>query len=90
MTEQNETENPNYEEKKTTLLAYIRKSKSGRALNISFKKEALENARTYTSSTTGEEMVTATVSLNNILEVINGTKDVTSISQFLDDSTPQN
>lgn len=65
------------------LVGYIRKSNRGAALKINLSAEAFDKAQRYLSKD-GEEFVPLVVSLNNVRAVIDGEKEVTSVSQISD------
>ena len=65
---------------KSELLGYARRSSNGKALKISINKEAFINAETYNTQD-GAEYVAMIIPLEKIYQLIEGTKDVTSITQ---------
>lgn len=65
-----------------TLIGYVRKSKAGKALNISLDKAALDAAETYDSGD-GRVMIPVVLNLNKVQEIIAGDREVTSISQII-------
>lgn len=67
---------------KSELLGYVRRSNSGKALKISINTEAFDKAERYTTSD-GQEYVAMVVRLDKIYQLIEGQKDVTNITQII-------
>ena len=70
----------------STLIGYVRASKSGKALRLSVLTEAFENAKSQSfKGKDGREMVGLVINVDNMQQVLNGTKDVTNLSQIIDE-----
>ncbi len=67
------------------LVGYVRKSKNGNALKLSVSAEAFENAQRYLSQD-GKEYVGLVIHLPKVQEILDGTRDVTSICQISDEN----
>ncbi len=67
---------------KSELLGYVRRSNSGKALKISINAEAFGKAERYQTQD-GQEYVAMVIRLDKIYELIEGNKDVTNITQIL-------
>lgn len=63
------------------LVGYVRKSKNGNALKVNISAEAFERAKRYFSQD-GKEYVQLVVSLPKVTEIIDGSRDVTSVCQI--------
>lgn len=66
------------------LIGYVRKSRNGNALKLSISAEAFENAQRYLSQD-GKEYVGLIVNLAKVQEILDETRDVTSICQIKDE-----
>lgn len=67
----------------SVLIGYVRKSKSGNALKLSISATAFDSAERNLSQD-GSEYVHLIVHLAKIAEILDGTRDVTSICQITD------
>ena len=65
------------------LIGFVRKSKSGNALNLSVSVDAFEKAERYTSSK-GGEYVSLVIRLSKLWDLINGRREVISVNQLID------
>lgn len=65
------------------LVGYVRKTKSGNALKLSISAEAFDSAQRYLSQD-GKEYVGLIISLAKVQEILEDTRDVTSIVQIID------
>lgn len=65
------------------LIGYVRKTKDGQHLKLSISAEAFDNAQRYLSQD-GKEYVALVVSLGKVHEILDGTRDVTSICQIVE------
>ncbi len=65
---------------KSELIGYVRKSKNGNAMKISLSVEALDNAERYLSQD-GKEYIALVINTEKVREIIEGTRDVTSVVQ---------
>ena len=65
------------------LIGYVRKSNSGEALRMSIDYEAFESAERYKTGD-GREFVSLVASLDKIEEVMDGTREVTSLCQLVE------
>ncbi len=63
------------------LIGYVRKSRNGNALKLSLSAEAFDNAQRYLSQD-GKEYVGLIVHLAKVQEILDGTRDVTSVCQI--------
>jgi hypothetical protein len=63
------------------LIGYVRKSRNGNALKLSISAEAFDSAQRYLSQD-GKEYVGLIVHLAKVQEILDGTRDVTSICQI--------
>jgi len=68
---------------KSELIGYLRKSNSGNALKMSIATEAFENAARYTGKDE-KEYVSLIINLEKAREVMEGQREVTSVSQIVD------
>jgi hypothetical protein len=66
------------------LVGYVRKSRNGNALKLSISAEAFDSAQRYLSQD-GKEYVGLIVNLAKIQEILDDTRDVTSICQILNE-----
>ncbi len=66
------------------LIGYVRKSRNGNALKLSISAEAFENAQRYLSQD-GKEYVGLIVNLAKVQEILDDTRDVTSVCQIKDE-----
>jgi hypothetical protein len=66
------------------LVGYVRKSRNGNALKLSISAEAFDSAQRYLSQD-GKEYVGLIVNLAKIQEILDNTRDVTSICQILNE-----
>jgi hypothetical protein len=66
------------------LIGYVRKSRNGNALNLSISAEAFENAQRYLSQD-GKEYVGLIVNLAKVQEILDDSRDVTSVCQILNE-----
>jgi hypothetical protein len=64
------------------LIGYVRKSRGGSALNLSISAEAFDSAQRYLSQD-GKEYVGLIVNLAKVQEILDDTRDVTSICQII-------
>jgi hypothetical protein len=67
------------------LIGYVRKSRNGNALKLSISAEAFENAQRYLSQD-GKEYVGLIINLARTQEILEGSRDVTSICQITDEA----
>ncbi len=67
------------------LIGYVRKSRNGNALKLSISAEAFENAQRYLSQD-GKEYVGLIVNLAKVQEILDDTRDVTSVCQIKDEA----
>jgi hypothetical protein len=68
---------------KSELIGYLRKSNNGNALKISLSTDAFENAARYKGKDE-KEYVSLIVHLEKAREVMEGQREVTSVTQLLD------
>jgi hypothetical protein len=68
---------------KSELLGYVRRSNNGKALKLSVNAEAFDKAERY-STQDGQQYVAMIIRLDSIYQLIEGQKDVTNITQILD------
>ncbi len=66
------------------LIGYVRKSRGGNALKLSISKEAFDSAQRYLSQD-GKEYVGLIVNIAKVQEILDDTRDVTSICQIIDE-----
>ncbi|UCE73993.1 MAG: hypothetical protein JSV56_13395 [Methanomassiliicoccales archaeon] len=66
------------------LIGYVRKSKGGNALKLSISKEAFDDAQRYLSQD-GKEYVGLVINLSKVQEILDETRDVTSICQIVNE-----
>lgn len=66
------------------LVGYVRKSRSGNALQISISAEAFDNAQRYLSQD-GKEYVQLIVNTSKVTEILDDTRDVTSVVQVINE-----
>lgn len=66
---------------KSTLVGYVRKSNGNGALKLSISKDAFEEAERYQSQD-GKEYVGLVINIARVQEILEGTRDVTSICQI--------
>jgi hypothetical protein len=69
---------------KNNLIGYIRKSNNGGALRINLDYEALEHAEKYETKD-GRQYVGLVANLAKIGEIMDGTREVTSVCQLIGD-----
>lgn len=82
MTKKKSTDNPETPKNQENLLVgYIRKSNRGQAIKLSLAADAFDAAERYTGQD-GTEYVGLVASLDRVMEVISGERDVTSVSQL--------
>jgi len=67
---------------KSTLVGYVRKSNSGKAVKLSVDVDAFSKADVYEGKD-GRKFVALVVNTDNLGKVMSGEKPVTSISQML-------
>ena len=67
------------------LIGYVRKSRNGNALNLSISAEAFDNAQRYLSQD-GKEYVGLIVNIAKVQEILDDTRDVTSVCQIKDEA----
>ena len=67
---------------KSELMGYVRRSNNGKALKISINTEAFNKAERYQTQD-GQEFVAMVIRLDTIYQLIEGQKDVTNITQIL-------
>jgi hypothetical protein len=67
---------------KSELMGYVRRSNNGKALKISINTEAFNKAERYQTQD-GHEYVAMVIRLDTIYQLIEGQKDVTNITQIL-------
>jgi len=70
------------------LMGYVRKSRAGAALNVSISVDAFDQAERY-STQDGSEFVRMVISLDRLRDVLEENREVTGISQLLDDPIPR-
>ncbi len=63
------------------LIGYVRKSRNNGALKISISVEAFESAERYLSQD-GKEYVGLVMHIGKVQEIMDGTRDVTSVCQL--------
>ena len=63
------------------LMGYVRKSRNGNALKISLSVDALDSAERYLSQD-GKEYIALVVNTAKIQEILDNTRDVTSVVQI--------
>ena len=68
------------------LIGYVRKSKSGNALKLSISAEAFDSAERYLSQD-GSEYVGLVIHIAKVQEILEGSRDVTSICQIVDEAS---
>jgi len=68
---------------KSTLVGFVRRSRSGAALNLNISREAFQKAKGYTSAD-GREFVTLVISMQRLSELMDGTREVTSVCDISD------
>ena len=68
------------------LVGYVRKSRNGNALKLSISAEAFDDAQRYLSQD-GKEYVGLIISLAKVQEVLDDSRDVTSICQIKNEET---
>ena len=68
---------------KSELIGYLRKSNNGNALKVSISTEAFENASRYTGKDE-KEYVSLIINLAKAREVMEGEREVTSVTQIVD------
>ncbi len=68
---------------KSTLLGFVRKNPEGTALKVCISAEAFAKAEKYTAIN-GEEFVMMVMNLNSIEKIIDGQKEVSSVSQVIE------
>ena len=66
------------------LIGYVRKSRSGNALKLSISAEAFDSAQRYLSAD-GKEYVGLIVNTAKVQEILDDTRDVTSVCQILNE-----
>jgi heme-binding NEAT domain protein len=69
---------------KSELIGYLRKSNNGNALKMSISADAFEKAAKYTGKDE-KEYVSLIINLEKAREVMEGQREVTSVSQLLDE-----
>jgi hypothetical protein len=69
---------------RSELIGYVRKSNNGGAVKISLSTEAFENAARYTGKDE-KEYVSLIINLEKLREVIEGQREVTSVTQIIDE-----
>jgi hypothetical protein len=68
---------------KSELIGYVRKSNNGNALKISLSVDAFENTARYQGKDQ-KEYVSLIVHLEKAREVMEGQREVTSVTQLID------
>jgi len=68
----------------TKLVGYARKSLSGNALKINLSVEAFMEAERYAGKD-GREYVGLVLNANKVRSILDGQKEVTGVSQFIDE-----
>lgn len=71
------------ENEKTVLVGYARLSNTGKAVNLSIKKEVIEKLPVYETNE-GVSYFNLFITIKNIDDVIEGKKDVTAVSHWKD------
>jgi hypothetical protein len=66
------------------LIGYVRKSRSGNALKLSISAEAFDSAQRYLSQD-GKEYVGLIVNTAKIQEILDDSRDVTSVCQIVNE-----
>jgi hypothetical protein len=66
------------------LMGYVRRSNNGGAIKISISESSFTDARKYQSAS-GERYVGMIINLNKLRSLLSGEREVTSISQIVDD-----
>lgn len=66
------------------LVGYVRKSRSGDALQISISVDAFDSAQRYLSQD-GKEYVQLIVNTSKIQEILEDSRDVTSVIQIINE-----
>jgi hypothetical protein len=67
------------------LIGYVRKSRNGNALKLSLSAEAFDSAQRYLSQD-GTEYVGLIISMAKVQEIMDDTRDVTSVCQIMDEA----
>jgi len=67
---------------KSELMGFVRRSNNGKALKISINADAFNKAERYQTQD-GQEYVAMVIRLDTIYQLIEGQKDVTNITQIL-------
>jgi hypothetical protein len=67
------------------LVGYARKSKNGGALKLNLDYEAIKRSEKYTTQD-GRKYVALIANLSKLEEIIDGTREVTSVCQLIGDS----
>lgn len=66
------------------LIGYVRKSRSGNALKLSISAEAFDSAQRYLSKD-GKEYVGLIVNTAKVQEILEDSRDVTSVCQIVNE-----
>ena len=66
------------------LIGYVRKSRSGNALKLSISAEAFDSAQRYLSQD-GKEYVGLIVNTAKVQEILEDSRDVTSVCQIVNE-----
>jgi hypothetical protein len=66
------------------LIGYVRKSRSGNALKLSISAEAFDSAQRYLSQD-GKEYVGLIVNTAKVQEILDDSRDVTSVCQIVNE-----
>jgi predicted mannosyl-3-phosphoglycerate phosphatase (HAD superfamily) len=66
------------------LMGYARRSKRGGAIKLSIHNESFDHANSYKSKN-GEEYTELILPIHNLRQLLDGTKEVTSIVQLVND-----
>jgi len=71
---------------KSQLVGYVRKSKSGGALNLSIDAEAFAKAEKFAGKD-GRQFVSLIANADKISQILQGAREVTSLCQLFDNDT---
>ena len=66
------------------LMGYARKGNNGNVLKVNLSMEAIRNAEVYTG-VDGQDYLPLTIRGERVQDILEGVKEVTCVTQFLDD-----
>ena len=72
--------------RKSQLVGYVRKSKSGGALNLSIDAEAFARAEKFAGKD-GRQFVSLIANADKVNQILQGAREVTSLCQLFDEET---